>query len=219
MRTSNQFAARRLRIGRLGIGPRRLLTGLLVSGLLVAACGEAAPSLAPVTPRPTPVITPNPQLTDPASADVVFTAIARAGLPISANNAAAGKEPLKQINATYADWPMLISEYSSAAALAKTKPWEVGDPPVRGDAPVSIVGLNILIEWGPTTGGKPATLDDAQVAIMNEFLGVIDRSIGPLVIRSTVQLQPPTRTPGPDASPVASDEASPPASTKPKASP
>ena len=75
MRTSNQFAARGPRLR-----SRPLAAGLIAMGLFVAACGSPPPSVEPATPKPTPVVTPNPQMTDPASADAVFKAIARAKL-------------------------------------------------------------------------------------------------------------------------------------------
>ena len=215
MRTSNHSAFRRPWLRSYGVA-----LSLIVVGLLVAACGDgAAASTAPPTPTPTPVVTPNPQMTDPASAAAVFTAIARAKLPIVANNAASGKDPVNQINATYHDWPLLISEYKSAASLAKAKPWTPGDPPKRGEAPVSIIGLNILIEWGPTTGAKPPILAANQILVMDEFLNMIGPYIGPLTVRSSTPLDVPgsTAAPTPDASPSAKASAVP--GNKPKASP
>jgi hypothetical protein len=215
MRTSNQFAAR----GRQR-GPQLLAAGLIAMGLFVVACGNSTPSVAPVTPVPTPVVTPNPHLSDPASADAVFTAIARAGLPISANNAAGGTDPVKQINATYDDWPMIISEYKSAASLAKAKPWTAGEPPHQGEAPLAIIGLNILIEWGPTTGAKPPKLDPEQIKAMNDFLLAMDPYIGPMRIRTTTPLDVPTPSPSattsPSPVPSASVKPSPKLTKKPK---
>ena len=60
-------------------------------GLFVVACGIGAGLGAPPTPTPRPSSRPNPHLSDPASAETVFTAIARAKLPIAANNAAGGQ--------------------------------------------------------------------------------------------------------------------------------
>ena len=145
--------------------------------------------------------------------------IARAKLPIVANNAASGKDPVNQINATYHDWPLLISEYKSAASLAKAKPWTPGDPPKRGEAPVSIIGLNILIEWGPTTGAKPPILTANQILVMVEFLNMIEPYIGPLTVRSSTPHDVPGSAAAPtsDASPSAKASAVP--GNKPKASP
>ena len=95
-------------------------------GLFVVACGSTPPSVAPATPTPTPTPTPNPHLTDPASADAVFTAIVRAKLPIAANTAKAGSDPVKQINATFFDWPLVVSQYRTAATLAEKQTWVAG---------------------------------------------------------------------------------------------
>lgn len=188
-------------------------------GLVVAACGSPPASPPPATPVPTPLATPNPQMTDPASADALFTAMVSAGMPISANNAVAGKDPVKQINATYLDRPMRISEYKSAASLAKARPWKAGVPPGKKEPPVAIIGLNILIEWGTATAAVPAALDEAQVKAMNELLQVVNPYIGPLRVRTTTSLTVPVATPAPTpkASPSAHASAAP--SKKPKASP
>lgn len=190
-------------------------------GLFVVACGSApAASVVPPssTPRPTP--TPNVHLTDPASADAVFTAIARAKLPIAANNAAAGSDPVKQINATYFEWPMIISEYRTAASLAEKVTWIPGEPPTKGEAAVAIAGINVLIEWGPKTG-TPQGLSPAQVEAMNEFLTTLDRYLGPLTVRTTTFLQVPESSakPSPSASAAASGKPSSKPSGKPSAAP
>ena len=142
-------------------------------------------------------------------------------MPISANNAAAGSDPVKQINATYFEWPMIISEYRSAASLAKRQTWLPDDTPAKGDAPVSIAGINILIEWGPTTGAKPPALSPAQVAAMNDFLEVLDRYIGPLKVRTTTFLQVPaaSASPAPSASATPSGKPSAKPSAKPSKKP
>lgn len=216
MRISNQFVVR----GR--VRERLIRTvGLIVVGLVVAACGSAtsAPNVAPVTPKPTPVITPNPHLAAPASADVVFNLLARAGMPISGNNASAGRDPVKSISATYDGWPMRLSEYRSAASLAKARPWKAGDRPGKGESPVAIIGLNILIEWGPATAARPPALGAAQVKAMNELLKVIDPYIGPLVVRTTTKLNVPVATPAPTPKPSPSARASAVSSNGPSAAP
>ena len=65
---------------------------------------------------------------------------------------------------------MVISEYRSAASLAKHQTWVPDEPPGQGEAPVSIAGINVLIEWGPQTGAKPQGLSPAQVEAMNGLL-------------------------------------------------
>ena len=220
MRISNQSADR----GRLRGRSRALLDRsacLIAVGLFVAACASAnsAPTATPVPPRPTPVITPNPHLVAPASAEVVFNVLARAGMPISGNNATAGKDPVKSISATYDGWPMRLSEYRSAASLAKAKPWKASDRPGKGESPVAMIGLNILIEWGPTTGSRPPRLGVAQIQAMNELLKVMDPYIGPLTVRTTTQLAVPVATPPPTPRPSAPASASAAPSKGPGASP
>jgi len=216
MRTSNQSADR----GRIR-GHLSLTASLIVVGLFVAACGSAnsAPTATPVTPMPTPLVTPNPHLAAPASADVVFNVLARAGLPISGNNASAGTDPVKSISATYDGWPMRLSEYRSVESLAKARPWNAGDGPGKGETPVAMKGLNILIEWGPSTAARPPRLGVAQVKAMNELIKVIDPYIGPLIVRTTTDLAVPVATPGPSPSPFASARTSAAPTAEPGASP
>ena len=93
------------------------LAPVLAAALLVGACGSAAPS---TTPAPTAAPTPaNPHLTDPASVDVVIRKLAGAGIRMQPNNASSGRngEPVKAINFTYDGWPLVISQFSSSAAL------------------------------------------------------------------------------------------------------
>ncbi len=181
----------------------------MVLGLFVVACGSAPPSVVPATPTPTPRITPNPHMTDPASADAVFTAIARAKLPITANNAASGSDPVKKINATFFEWPMIISEYRSAASLAEARPWTPGEPPAQGESPVAIAGINILIEWGPKTVPTPG-LTPAQVRAMNDFLAILDTYVGPLSVRTTTVLRiPATASAKPSGKPSPKPSAAP----------
>lgn len=214
MRTSNPSVIRMS-----ARGPQSLVVGLIAVWLVAAACGSAPPSVAPVTPQPTPLITPDPHLVAPVDADAVFRAIVGAGLPIFGNNAAAGRDPVKTINATYRGWPMQISQYRSGQSLAHAKPWNDQDRPGRGEPPVAIIGLNILVEWGPTTHGRPRALDEAQILAMNEFLQMLDPYVGPLVVRTTSQLRVPVATPTATPDPPVSTPASAVPSKPPTASP
>ena len=112
---------------------------MLVASTLLAACGEAPASKAPATPRPTPVVTPDPHLDDPATADQVFLGLVKAGLRMTANNAdagGAGDDLVKRINATYLGWPLSVSEYRTAKALAEATDWSKADDLGQGDPPV-----------------------------------------------------------------------------------
>ena len=94
------------------------LAPVLATALWLGACGSAAPSSTPV-PTAAPTATPDPHLTDPVSVDVVIRKLAGAGIRMQPNNASAGRngEPVKAINFTYDGWPLVISQFSSSAAL------------------------------------------------------------------------------------------------------
>lgn len=155
---------------------------------LAVGCASPPPSASP-TARPTPVITPDPHLADPATADAVFLALGSAGLRLTANNAVGGKDdsPLvKRINATFLGWPLAVSEYRSTAALAELTAWPTDARPDQGQPPVSIVGLNILIEWGPTTGPEPRAPSGPQVQGLRDLATTLDALLSPLRARSVV---------------------------------
>ena len=100
----------------------RLAAGAVMATCSSTACGSPPPPSAPPTVRPTPVITPDPHLTEPATADQVFRAIRVGDLDLHVNNATAGgaDAPLvKRINAAIGNWPLVISEYRSGAAAAR----------------------------------------------------------------------------------------------------
>ena len=155
----------------------------------VAACATPVPSPSPTT-RPTPLITPDPHLDDPATADAVFLALGSAGLRLTANNAIGGTDdsPLvKRINATFLGWPLAVSEYRTSAALARLTDWPADTRPDQGQPPVTIVGLNILIEWGPTTGAEPPPSPSGpQVQGLQDLAATLDVLLAPLRARSVV---------------------------------
>jgi hypothetical protein len=179
--------------------------------LVASACGGGSPSgslQAAATPKPTP----NPHLKDPATADQVFIELGKAGLHITATNAASGsngEEPVKRINATYLGWPLIISQYSSSSALRKVFQWKAGDPPRQGEPPINLTGMNILVTWGPTTGASPKKPDDAKRNALDSIIEVLDALLSPLQARTIVPVPvagstpapPPTATPKPIATP------------------
>ena len=173
----------------------RLVAVVAVVAVGIAACASPAPSSAPpVTPRPTPVITPDPHLTEPATADQIFNAIRVGKLPLSVNNATAGdpnSPVVKRINATIGNWPLIITEFRSSALLRETLKWDPANPPAQGNAPYTFVGLNIVIEFGPTTGvlTTPDTTRREQaeglVALVDPLLWPLEqRSIAPLATKT-----------------------------------
>ena len=126
----------------------RSLAVIALVAVATSACGSPPPSASPVAVA-TPLITPDPHLADPTTADVVFRALGSGGLRITATNAASGTdgdEPVKRINASYLGWPLIVSQYSSSAALHKaTAGWQPGDRPGQGEPPIALTGLNILV--------------------------------------------------------------------------
>jgi hypothetical protein len=174
---------------------------------IVIGCGGGVPSPSP-TAVATPTPTPDPHLADPATADEVFLALGAAGLRLTANNAASGPEDgalVKRINATFLGWPLSVSEYRTSAVLAETTAWESGDGPDQGEPPVAIAGMNILIEWGPTTGAEPKRPAGPQVEGLRQLADALDRLLSPLRARSVVPV-PNAVAPTPDPSAEASAE-------------
>jgi predicted small lipoprotein YifL len=183
MRSSNHSAR----------GIRTLLVLVVVAGL--AACGNAVPSSAPsATPRPTPVITPDPHLTEPATADAIFGAIRVGQLPLAVNNATAGdpnSPVVKRINADIGNWPLIITQFRTSELLRETMKWDPAKPPAQGNAPYTFVGLNIVIEFGPTTGVL-ATPDASRQEQAERLVALVDPLLWPLEQRSVAPL--PTKT-------------------------
>jgi hypothetical protein len=193
-------------------GRARTLAAAVAIGLLVGACGGSPPSAPPAsaTPVPTPAPTPVAHLSEPAKADSVYLALLAAGLKIAPNNASSGgpgREPVKRINATYAGWPLSIIQFTSAKSLRDAKTWK-GTTPGKGEASIAFMGLNILVEWGPTTGSTPKKPDDRQLAAAEALHEALDLLVSPLAARTIVPI------PG-----VALAEPEPAKSTKPTAKP
>lgn len=172
----------------------RLVAGAVVAMMLVAACGSPPPSSPPPTPIPTPVITPDPHLTEPATADAIFLAIRVGSLPLHVTNATAGdpnSPVIKRINADIGNWPLIISEYRTSALLRQATKWDPTKGPAQGNPPYAFVGLNILIEFGPVTGllAKPDSMRQKQaeglVALVDPLLWPLEqRSLIPVLTKS-----------------------------------
>lgn len=170
--------------GRFGLSA----TSVALATILLAACSSAPPSAAP-TVRPTPVVTPDPHLTDPTTADAVYLGLGASGLRMTANNATGGGENgdlVKRINATYLGWPLNISEFRSSTALAKATDWTPGEKPGQGEAPLAIAAANILVTWGPQTGDHPLAPKDRQVDGLAALVAAMDRLLSPVRARSVV---------------------------------
>jgi len=183
------------------------LAAAVAIGLLAVACGGGQPSTAPAsaTPIPTPAPTPVAHLSEPVKADSVYLALLAAGLKIAPNNASTGgpgREPVKQINATYAGWPLTITQFSSVKSLQAATKWKAGAKPGQGEASINFVGLNILVEWGPTTGATPKKPDDRQLAAAGALHDALDPLVSPVTARTIVPVPGVAEpSPAPSASP------------------
>ncbi len=198
----------------------RPLSAVFCLAVLAAACGGAASPAPSPAPSPTPTPTPNPHLSEPASVDAVFTYLTGiGGLRIVANTASVGVNgvPSKVIDATYAGWPLTLSQFASHAQLVAATKFNPKDRTQVGDAPYSIVGLNILVEYGPRSGRTGVTPPDhAYVTSAIALATVLDQLLGPLAQRSVQPIALPTQPPAPGASPAAPSGS---AKPSPKASP
>jgi hypothetical protein len=190
MRDSNRSAS---------AGRGHTLASIVLVGLLAAACGGSAPTPTPApavvsTPAPSP--TPDVHLASPTTLEDIFKGLQVAGLDMVANNAGAGHggEPIRTLNATYDGWPLVLSQYSSAKALAKAKKWKAGKAPGQGEPPLAIKGLNILVEWGPTTGRRPPKPDPAQSTSLTKLVAALDPLLFPLKVRANVPVELPEHT-------------------------
>lgn len=183
----------------------------LVVGFLVTACAAAATPPPTITAVATPVVTPDPHLTAPASVDEIFRLLGGAGLRITPNTASGGpdEEPLKRINATYASWPLVLSEFTSAEALRKVGRFDIRKPPGRGESPYVLAGLNILVEFGPkvTNDARPPIPEPVKQAAFLQLVAVLDPLLGPLAQRSVEPVPLPTATALPAASGTATPAA------------
>jgi hypothetical protein len=192
----------------------------LVLSAVVLACGGPSGSPSPNGSGGS-VATPDPHLAAPVSVDQLYRMLGAAGIHITPNTASKGAngEPIKRIVGTYRDWPIVLSQYSSNAALRTEAKFDPKVPPVRGEAPYIVEGLNILVEFGPriTNDQSPAPPPEDKTAAMIALVKVLDPLLGPLSQRSVVPLPQigPAETPAPSASRKASAKPSPKPSPKP----
>jgi hypothetical protein len=142
-------------------------------------------------------------LVEPASVDVVYRELSKAGLRITANTATIGTDGItvKRINATYANWPLVMTEFKSTNALQVAARFDSGQPPRQGESPYMIAGMNILLEFGPhsTNDKTPAPPETEKVDAALELVRALHPLLGPLEQRSThpLQLPAPVSTPAP----------------------
>jgi hypothetical protein len=188
--------------------------GLLV--VILVGCGSAATPPPSTTPAPTPVVTPNPHLQEPVSADQVYRIFVASKLALSCPNANLGNgnpRIAKQINCTLEGWPLRIVQYTSVRTLGESLKWTAGELPGGAEAPYNWTGLNVLIQFGPISTKAPAKPEAARQATASTLLSVLDPMLWPIAQRSVVAI--PSRSAEPAASPVPSAKPS----TKPAKTP
>jgi hypothetical protein len=184
----------------------------LVAIVLVAGCGSGTATPPPSVPA-TPLVTPDPHLATPAHVDDVFRLVGAAGLKLVANTASEGTkgDPVKRIVATYSDWPLVMTEFSSPTALHNAGKFDPSQRPQRGEAPYILAGLNILVEYGPrnTNDAQPQPADEAHQKALTSLVAALDPLLGPLAQRSVITVALPGPTAAPASQPPAAAQASP----------
>ncbi|HEU5288427.1 MAG TPA: hypothetical protein VFV20_08490, partial [Candidatus Limnocylindria bacterium] len=118
-----------------------------------------------------------------------------------------GTDVVTKIFATYVGWPLDVTEYRSAKALSEAVKWPDGEAPGKGEPPITLAGMNILITWGPTRSGHtPGKLNGRQVEALTNLVSAADVLLSPLRTRSSVPVK--VTAPKPAASAAASPAAS-----------
>ena len=181
----------------------RSFLGIAVAAALVVACGgNAVPSAGP-SGNPSPLITLVPHLVEPVSVDDLIRKLVAAGLRLTPNTASVGAsgEPVKRVNATYGSWPLVLTQYSTAAALREVADFDPSRRPSLGESPYILAGLNILLELGPhsTNDRTPAPPSDNQRAAAEALVAALHPLIGPLEQQSSFPLDLPGNAPPPPA--------------------
>jgi hypothetical protein len=183
-----------------------LVAGLAALAVVaVAACGASAAPPASATPQPTPVVTPDPHLHEPVTADQIYAHLIVAKLGMSCPNANLGNgNPaiVKQINCNIGGWPLKITQYQSGAVLARSLGWIDGEAPRGDEPPYGWAGLNVAVQFGPISARAPSRPDSARQALAAEVLGVLDPLLWPMKQHSVAAI--PARTPEPTPTPSAS---------------
>jgi hypothetical protein len=179
----------------------RTFLGIAVAAALMVACGgNAVPSVGP-SGTPAPVITADPHLVEPVSVDDLIRKLVSSGLRITPNTASVGPsgEPVKRVNATYGSWPLVLTQYSTSAALREIAEFDPSRRPGFGESAYILAGLNILLEFGPhsTNDRTPAPPSENQKAAADALVAALDPLVGPLEQRSSFPLDLPGTAPAP----------------------
>ena len=193
-----------------GRGTRRLpVLAVGVFAVILAACGSSNGS-APPSVAATPSPTPDPHLSEPVTADQVYTIFYKAKMEPQCPNANLGNgnpRIVKQINCTVGGWPLRIIQYKTSALLTDSLDWQPGDKPVGDEAPYNWAGLNILIQFGPISARAPGEPEQARQTSAAALFAILDPLLWPIAQHSVIVI--PGRTPDPTPAPTGSAAPSP----------
>jgi hypothetical protein len=185
-------------------GRRLSIVAVGLMALVLSACGSSnGPAQASALPTPSP--TPDPHLSEPVTADQIYSILIGAKVAMTCPNANLGNgnpRIVKQINCNLSGWPLRITQYKSGALLTDSLKWTPGQAPTGDQPPYGWAGLNVLIEFGPISAkapSKPAT-DRQQTAA--SILAILDPLLWPIAQHSVMEI--PARTPEPTAAPSVS---------------
>jgi hypothetical protein len=176
----------------------------MLAVLIVVGCGPTAVASSSPTPLPTPVVTPDPHLTVPVTADQVWVAIAAGRMRLTPNNATISEGTItKRINADLEGWTLRITAYTTAATMQKAKTWKAGSKPGVGEAPYNFAALNVVVEFGPTSrASAPPAADPEHQATAETIVRLLDPLLWPIEQHSVTAIPgrtvpPATPTPAP----------------------
>jgi hypothetical protein len=93
---------------------------------------------------------------------------------------------------------------SAGPALTKAVAWADGDEPGKGEPPITLAGVNILITWGPVRSGHMPTKPNArQTSALSQLVAAADVLLSPLRTRTNVPVDVAVvASPSPDGSPA-----------------
>ena len=190
-----------------GPGPSALAAGLvaLVTAVAVVACGSQAAPSASSAPVATPVVTPDPHLSEPVTANQIYGVLAAAKLGMTCPTASLGDgQPgiVKEINCNVAGWPLRIVQYQSGAALDRNLDWDPGTP-AGNEPPYWWSALNVAVSFGPISARAPSEPDAPRAAMAAQIVGILDPLLWPLRQHSVELIPARTPEPPPTAAPTA----------------
>ena len=163
---------------------------VLIAGVAFVMTRGSAPASSQASAGPSAAATIDPHLPAAATAQQVFAGLGHAGLTVTAHTASAGSPNgpvVRKIFASYLGWPLDLTEYRSAALLSKDETWASGSAPDKGDPPLTLVGGNILVIWGPVNAGRaPSKPDARQQEGLQQLVTALEVLLSPIKAKSVV---------------------------------